>query len=179
LVLRGGRGGASGGGGDVAGGAAGGAVVAILRPDGTVTALIPPRRRYRGYPSDTATIFQNGDEPIIVGPPDGWGWNVLAMLWQIEYDAGEAGGQPIVNIRRRDDTVIVPVRHPPRVAGEIIFTYYTQGASYPEFAVAGVYGTVYPLPMNGELKDEYLEFDPDGAPADQHRVFVYFEEFEL
>jgi len=166
--------------GDIVGGLVGGGIVALLRKDGTVEVLNRrPVRRYRGYPSDTATVFQNGDENIVVGPPDGWGWNVLAMLWQIEYDAGEAGGQPIVNIRRRDDTVIVPVRHPPRVAGEIIYTYYTQGTSYPEFTVGGVYGTVYPLPMNGELKDEYLEFDADGAPADQHRVFVYFEEFEL
>jgi len=164
----------------IAGGALGGVVVAILRPDGTLKALIPPRRRYRGYPSDTDGIYAAGDAPIVVGPPtDGWGWRVLAMHWYIAYNAAGGGGIPIISVMRRDDQLLLPVYHPPRAAGVTVWNYYTEGASYPEFAIGANAGVVYPLPMNGELKDEYLVFDPQGAAVDEHRVFVYFEEFEL
>jgi len=166
--------------GDILGGVVGGAVVAILHKDGTLEVVNKrPVRRYHGYPSDTDGVTQNGDVPIIVSPPDGYGWEILAMLWYIEYDAAEAGGNPIINIRDRSGRLLVPVRHPNHIAGDIVYTYYTQGASFPQFVVGATYGVVYPLPMNGEMRDESLEFDADGAPADQHRVFVYVEEFEL
>ena len=166
--------------GDIVGGTLGGLVVAVLHKDGTLEVVNKrPVRRYRGYPSDTAGIYEAGNVPLIVGPPDGWGWEVLGMLWELIYDAGEAGGVPTLNIRRRDDVLILPVIHPPRAAGDTEYMYYTQGASYPQFAVGPFYGVVFPLPLRGELRDEYLEFDMDGAVPDQHRVFVYYEEFEL
>ena len=167
--------------GDIVGGAVGGGIVALLTRDGKVItdASRRPVRRYRGYPSDTDGVYAPGNEILLVGPPEGWGWEILGMLWYIAYGALGGGGTPVVNIYRRDDTLVLPVYHPPRAAGVTVWNYYTQGASYPEYAIGGNAGVVYPLPFNGELKDEYLAFDPQGAAADAHRVFVYFEEFQL
>jgi len=167
--------------GDIVGGLVGGGIVALLRKDGTMEILNKPSvRRYRGYPSDTAGQYEAGNTFIEIGPPpDGYGWELLAMLWHIIYDAGGAGGNPVINIYRRDGALILPVQHPPRAAGVAVYNYYTQGASYPEFAMAGNAGVVYPLPFMGELKDEQMIFDCDGGVDDMHRVMIYYKEFEL
>ena len=166
--------------GDIVGGAVGGGIVALLTRDGKIItdASRRPVRRYRGYPSDTDGVYAAGDAPLVVGPPEGWGWEIKAMLWYISYNGAGGGGIPIINIYRRDDTLILPVYLPPRAAGVDVYNYFTQGASYPEYAMAGNAGVVYPLPLHGELKDEYLVFDPQGAAVDNHRVFVYYEEWQ-
>ena len=165
----------------IVGALVGGATVYLLTRDGKLItdASRRPVRRYRGYPSDTDGVYEAGNVVINVGPPVGWGWEILAMHWLCLYAGGGGGGTPIINIYDRSDRLLLPVYHPPRAAGINVLHYYTQRASYPEFAIGGNAGMVYPLPLNGELKDEYLAFDMGGAAVDEHRVFIYYEEFQL
>lgn len=167
--------------GDIVGGAVGGGIVALLTRDGKIItdASRRPVRRYRGYPSDTDGVYANGTQILEVGPPEGYGWEILAMHWYIAYGGLGGGGTPVISVYDRSDRLLLPIYHPPRAAGITVWNYYTQRASYPEFAIGGNAGVVYPLPLNGELKDEYLAFDPQGAAVDAHRVFIYFEEYRI
>lgn len=137
-------------------------------------------RRYRGYPSDTADTYQDGDVAIEIGPPNGMGWEILGAFWEINANAGSVF--PRIDVHRRSDGAqIVPGYLPPVNNGEVGLLYFMQGASFGPFAYAGVAsGAVFPLPLNGELRDEYVRlYLMSGDAADQHRLFVYYEEFPL
>jgi hypothetical protein len=171
--------------GNIVGGAVGGATAALVlrlleKEASTLgVAYERPVRRYRGYPSDTATEYAAGNAEFVIGPPNGYGWEILGIMWDVRTAAASL---PEIDVLRRcDGAVVLPALMPPAGAGLTSFYYFMQGASYELFTVAGVaQGCVLPLPLNGELRDEDLHFVVNaGGIGDLQRIFIYYEEFRL
>jgi len=170
--------------GNIVGGAVGGATAALVlrlleKEASTLgVAYERPVRRYRGYPSDTATEFAAGNVEFVIGPPNGYGWEVLGIMWDVRT---AADALPEIDVLRRSDgQIVLPAYLPPSIGGTPSFYYLMHGA-YGVFNVAGMaQGCVLPLPMQGELRDEDLHFIVNlGAVGDTHRLFIYYEEFRL
>lgn len=171
--------------GNIVGGAVGGATAALvmrLLEKEASTLGVPyerPVRRYRGYPTDTAGLFADGTVIFDVAPPNGYGWEILGAMWEINANGALV---PQMNVLRQcDDALILPVYLPVIAAGMYGTYYFMQGASYPMFTMPGVaQGCVFPLPINGELKEEHITLElAGGGVLDSHRLFIYYEEFRL
>jgi hypothetical protein len=171
--------------GNIVGGAVGGATAALVlrlleKEASTLgVAYERPVRRYRGYPVDTAGIYDDGTVIFDVGPPNGYGWEILGAMWEINANGGLVPQLSV--LRQSDDALILPVFLPDVAAGMMAMYYFMQGASYPMFTVPGVaQGCVLPLPMNGELKEEHITLElAGGGLLDTHRLSIYYEEFRL
>jgi hypothetical protein len=143
-----------------------------------------PHRYYGGYPDPLdAGILAPATDIVIMAPPNGKGWNVLAA--QVEINTTIAAGDRFLMIRvlpkgNLAGNPLVISGLPP--VGPLLLGYYYlfQNGGAFQFAVPAVaIGYVFPLPADGELKDEAVEFSIIGAQAgDTLRVFWYYEEFE-
>jgi len=137
---------------------------------------VRPLRYHQGYPDESGGTVP-GDIPITVAPQSYHGWELLALAWQVNAVAGDV--VPIISIQDREGNEILPIYLPPVVMGDSLFLYMMQGGAFGVQTVATFTGQLYPLPLDGELKDEQLVFGLfGGAAADNHRVTVYYEEFD-
>ena len=168
----------------VVGGAVGGGVLAfLLHKDGSLELVNKrPSRRYKGYPSDSVGPVVAGNALLNVEPPDGFGWNIIGAQWVIQTDATVANRFPYINIIPKNvpyDTYMTAFL-PPLAASRIGWYYLMQNTSLTTWVSGAYTGFVAPLPLNGELKNETASCGLFGGVAgDSHRLFIFYEEFEL
>ena len=153
----------------------------LVRRVETARQGVRPTRRYHGYPSDTYGTTVDGTTPIRITPPNGYGWELLGVAWELTYAGGGGGGIPWVTAFDAQGNTLVPIPLGTFAAGDTGFVYGVQGAGTPTPYVVGSYrGYILPLPFGGELHDtEILEFNQNGGAADTHRLMIYVEEFKL
>lgn len=137
---------------------------------------VRPLRYHHGYPDELGN-YAAGNTTITIAPPSYHGWEVLAAYWEISAVAGNV--VPLINIMDKDGNLILPVYLPPVTMGNTLFLYLMQGGAFGVQTAGTFVGQLYPLPMDGELKDESLVLElVGGDAADQHRAVVYYEEFD-
>ena len=167
----------------LAAGVAGGGIVAFLSKDGNLSVINKrPIRKYTGYPTVDAADVLNGTQEFVIEPPQGYGWEILGAAWDVWSDANPGWRVPYIDIQPlgADPAVFLPVILPPIPAATQGYYYLLQGAGALAIAVAPGMGWVLPLPLKGELKNERCTCGiMGGLVGDAHRMFIYYEEFEL
>jgi hypothetical protein len=168
----------------VVGGVIGGGLVYLLHRDGTVEVLNKrPSRRYKGYPSDSVGSVQLGNTVITVEPPDGFGWNILGVQWTVTTGLTAGFRAPYITIVPKNaaaQDIYMTAFLPPILESSFGWYYLMQNTSLTTWTTGPYTGFVAPLPLNGELKDERAVCGLFGGLAeDTHRMFIYYEEFEL
>lgn len=140
---------------------------------------VRPIRRYRTLPSSDLNIMQAGDVPFVIEPPDVLGWEILAAQWIVLASSGDLFPQ-ITVVDRTTGRDVIQAQLPMVPNGEVYYFYLFQGSSTPVYTFPGLGGgMVFPLPLDGELKDESIRLELlGGAAADEHRVAFYYEEFK-
>ena len=168
----------------IAGGAIGGGVLAfLLHKDGSVELLNKrPWRHYRGYPQNDVTVRLLGSEEFVVEPPTGKGWNIIGAQWVLDTDANAGDRVPYILIQPKSEaaTVYLSALLPTLPASHTGIYYLFQSTGGFTYTTGNVDSYILPLPLNGELKAERCTCGIlNWEAGDTHRMFLYYEEFDL
>ena len=167
----------------VVGGFIGGGIIAILHKDGSVELLNKrPYRTYRGYPTNSVNDRLAGSVEFIIEPPNGKGWNIIGAQWVLDTDANAGDRVPycLVQPKGEVDTTYLAAMLPSIPASHTGLYYLMQNVGGFTHTTGNVDAFIMPLPLNGELKNERCTCGIlNWEVGDTHRMFIYYEEFDL